>query len=66
MGHANPNIVEPTIALLKSYHLEVQFEGKNANSKFWLLLLLLLHCFFFHNTLTLSFSRMKSEYTRSN
>lgn len=27
VGHANTNIVEPLVALLKSYHLEVQFEA---------------------------------------
>ncbi|XP_071495178.1 armadillo-like helical domain containing protein 1 [Diadema antillarum] len=27
IGHANPSIVEPAVALLRSYHLEVQFEG---------------------------------------
>ncbi|XP_033117089.1 armadillo-like helical domain containing protein 1 isoform X3 [Anneissia japonica] len=27
VGHANPSIVEPVVALLKSYHLEVQYEA---------------------------------------
>ena len=28
VGHANPTIVEPLLNLLKTLHLEVQYEGK--------------------------------------